>query len=58
MALLTILALLAVGLFIVIKLTERTSKEKSMEQARSMSKWIMPLVFISLIIQLIYMMMK
>ncbi|MCM2681393.1 hypothetical protein [Echinimonas agarilytica] len=58
MNLLMIIALLMVGLFVVIKLTERTSKERSMEQMQSMSRWLIPLVAISLVAQLIYMMVK
>lgn len=58
MNLLIILAALLVGLFIVVKLTERVGKERSMAQMQSLSKWILPLVGISLVLQLIYSMMN
>ncbi|MBW8192535.1 hypothetical protein K0504_15960 [Neiella marina] len=54
MALLKILAVLAICLFVVVKLTERVGKERSMSQMQSLSKWILPLVGISLVLQLIY----
>lgn len=58
MNLLSILAFIAVGLFVIIKLTEKSDPEKSMETANKFGRWIWPLVMISLVIQLIYMMVR
>ena len=58
MYLLIIIGFIAVSLFIIVKLTERTSKESSLAQASSVSRWIMPLILVLIITQLIYLMIQ
>lgn len=58
MNLLYILAFVAIALFVIVKLTEKTDKEKSMAMAAKAGRWIWPLVMLSLVLQLIYMMIK
>lgn len=58
MNLLYILAFVAIGLFVIVKLTEKTDKDKSMAMASKAGRWIWPLVMLSLVLQLIYLMVK
>lgn len=58
MNLIYILLFIGVGLFVIIKLTENTDKERSMAVASKYGRWIWPLVMISLVVQLIYMMVR
>ncbi len=48
-----ILAFIVVGLFIIIKLTEGTSKETSDAMQQRYGRWILPLVAVSLVLALL-----
>jgi cadmium resistance protein CadD (predicted permease) len=52
MAVLGILAVLFISLIVIIPLIEKSSVRISPETQRKFAKWIIPLVFISLIVQL------
>ncbi len=58
MEVLILLGVLFAALFIIVPLIERSKMRVSPETAGKISRWIWPLVMISLIIQLIRMMMQ
>ncbi|NKI17650.1 hypothetical protein HCU74_09480 [Spongiibacter sp. KMU-166] len=52
MALITILGFLALSLIVLIPLIERFSPQMSAEKQQSISRWILPLVGVSIVIAL------
>lgn len=58
MEVLIILGILFLALFIIIPLIERSNMRVSSETASKISRWIWPLIMISLVIQLIMMMIR
>ena len=58
MEVLILLGVLFAALFIIVPLIERSNMRVSPETAGKISRWIWPLVMISLVIQLIRMMMQ
>ncbi|QPG04667.1 hypothetical protein IT774_10580 [Salinimonas marina] len=56
MEVLIILGVLFLALLVVVPLIERSNMRISSETASKVARWIWPLIMISLVIQLIYMM--
>ena len=58
MEVLIILGVLFVALIIVVPLIERSNMRISSETASKVARWIWPLIMLSLVIQLIFMMVR